>query len=55
VAPRLNVGHYGGLDLRRAYGGAVLGIQVPGTLHLDDSKEQDQELGFGHKVGGFTL
>jgi hypothetical protein len=51
----LNVGHHGWLDLGRAYGGAVAGVQVAGTLHLDDSKEQDQELGFGHKCGGFTL
>jgi hypothetical protein len=48
VAPRLNVLDHGGLDLGWAYGGAILGVQVPGTLHLDDSKEQDQELGFGH-------
>ncbi len=55
MAPRLNVSHHGRLDLSRAYSGPVAGVQVPGTLHLDDSKEQDQELGFGHKCGGFTL
>jgi hypothetical protein len=51
----LNVGHHGGLDLGWAYGGAIAGVKVPGTLHLDNRKEQDQELGFGHKFGGFTL
>lgn len=55
MAPSLNVLDHGGLDLGRAYGGPVAGRQVPGTLHLDDSEEQDQELGFGHKVGGFVL
>jgi hypothetical protein len=44
----LNVFDHGRLDLRWTYGGPVAGVQVPGTLHLDDSKEQDQELGFGH-------
>jgi hypothetical protein len=55
VPPALNVLNHGWLDLSRAYGGPVAGRQVPGTLHLDDRKEQDQELGFGHKFGGFTL
>ena len=55
MPPVLNVFNYGGLDLGRAYGGAVAGVQVAAGFHLDDSKEQDQELGFGHKCGGFTL
>jgi hypothetical protein len=55
VPPALNVLNHGWLDLSRAYGGSVAGVQVPGTLHLDNSKEQNQELGFGHKFGGFTL
>ncbi len=48
MPPSLNVFDHGGLDLGRAYGGSVAGVQVPGTLHLNDSKEQDEELGFGH-------
>ena len=48
MAPRLNVGHHGGLDLSRTYGGAIAGVQIPGTLHLDNREEQDEELGFGH-------
>ena len=48
MAPSLNVSYYGRLNLSRAYGGAVAGVQVAGTLHLDDSKEQDEELGFSH-------
>jgi hypothetical protein len=48
VAPSLNVGHYGWLDLSRAYGGPIAGVQVPGTLHLDNREEQDEELRFGH-------
>ncbi len=48
MPPVLNVLNHGWLDLGRAYGGAVAGVQVPGTLHLDDSKEQDEKLGFGH-------
>jgi hypothetical protein len=55
MPPVLNVLNYGRLDLGRAYGGAVAGVQVAAGLHLDDSEEQDQELGFGHKCGGFTL
>jgi hypothetical protein len=55
VPPTLDVFNDGWLDLRRAYGGPVAGRQVPGTLHLDDSEEQDQELGFGHKVGGWAF
>ena len=55
MAPVLNVLNYGRLDLSRAYGGPVAGVQVAAGFHLDDSEEQDQELGFGHKVGGFTL
>jgi len=48
VAPSLNVSNHGGLDLGRTYGGPVAGVQVPGTLHLDNREEQDQKLGFGH-------
>ena len=55
MAPSLNVSYHGRLDLGRAYGGAVAGVQVPGTLHLDDGEEQDQELGFGHNYGGLSL
>ena len=55
MAPRLNVSNHGGLDLGRAYGGPIAGRQVPGTLHLDDGEEQNQELGFGHKCGGLCL
>jgi hypothetical protein len=51
----LNVSHHGRLDLSRAYGGAIAGVQVAAGFHLDDSKEQDQELGFGHKCGGLSL
>jgi hypothetical protein len=51
----LNVLNHGWLDLRWTYGGPVAGVQVAAGFHLDDSKEQDQELGFGHKCGGFTL
>jgi hypothetical protein len=39
MAPSLNVSHHGWLDLGRAYGGAVAGVQVPGTLHLDNREE----------------
>jgi hypothetical protein len=48
MAPRLNVGHHGWLDLGRAYGGPVAGVQVAAGFHLDDSKEQDEKLRFGH-------
>jgi hypothetical protein len=48
MAPRLHVLDHGWLDLSRTYGGSVAGVQVPGTLHLDDSKEQDEKLRFGH-------
>ena len=48
MPPALNVLNHGRLDLGRAYGGAIAGRQVPGTLHLNDSEEQDEELGFGH-------
>lgn len=41
MTPSLNVLDYGGLDLGRAYGGPIAGVQVPAGLHLDDSKEQD--------------
>ena len=55
MAPSLNVGHHGWLDLSRTYGGAIAGVQVAAGFHLNDGEEQDQELGFGHKFGGFTL
>jgi hypothetical protein len=55
VPPVLNVLNYGGLDLRWAYGGAIAGVRVAGTLHLDNREEQDQELGFGHKCGGWPF
>jgi hypothetical protein len=48
MAPSLNVSYYGRLNLSRAYGGSVAGVQIPSTLHLDNREEQDQELGFGH-------
>jgi len=48
MAPALNVLNHGRLDLSWAYGGAIAGVQVPGTLHLDNRKEQDEKLGFGH-------
>jgi hypothetical protein len=55
MPPVLNVLNYGGLDLGRAYSGPVAGVQVAAGFHLNDSKEQDQELGFGHKAGGLAL
>jgi hypothetical protein len=48
VAPSLNVSYYGRLNLSRAYGGAIAGVQVAAGFHLDNREEQDQELGFGH-------
>jgi len=41
MPPALNVLDHGGLDLGRAYGGPVAGIQVAAGFHLHDSKEQD--------------
>jgi hypothetical protein len=51
----LNVLNYDWLDLSRAYGGPVAGVQVAAGFHLNNREEQDQELGFGHKCWGFTL
>jgi hypothetical protein len=48
VAPSLNVLDHGGLDLGRAYGGPIAGVQVAAGFHLNNREEQDQELGFGH-------
>ena len=39
MAPALNVLNHGRLDLGWTYGGSVAGIQVPGTLHLDNREE----------------
>jgi hypothetical protein len=39
MAPALNVLNHGGLDLGRAYGGAIAGVQVPGALHLNNREE----------------
>jgi hypothetical protein len=39
MAPSLNVSYYGRLDLSRAYGGPVAGVQVAAGFHLDDGEE----------------
>jgi hypothetical protein len=39
MAPRLNVSHYGRLDLSWAYGGAIAGVQVAAGFHLDNREE----------------
>jgi hypothetical protein len=39
VPPALNVLNYGGLDLSRAYGGSVAGVQVAAGFHLNNREE----------------